>query len=75
MTYKKYKRIYCDTCNKYTKYELVTVVQTPSYYGTPVEYCIMAIHREYKCPVCGSTITYVDFENHKIKEENNNDKN
>lgn len=75
MHYKKYKRIYCDTCNKYIKYELVKMLKLPSYYGTPVEYCIMAIHRVYKCPKCGSTITYVDFENHEIKEENNNDKN
>lgn len=75
MHYKKYKRIYCDACNKYTKYELVSVFQSPSYYGWPVEYCIMAIHQKYKCPKCGSTVTFVDFENHKIKEENNNDKN
>ncbi len=72
MTLQKYKRIRCDTCNKRTKYELVKVLRLPSYYGTPIEYCIMATHKVYKCPKCGSTITYVDFENLK---ENNNDKN
>lgn len=50
------------------------MLRLPSYYGWPVEYCIMAIHRVYKCPKCGSTITYVDFENHDIKEDKN-DKN
>lgn len=74
MHYKKYKRVHCDTCNKHTKYELVKMLRLPSYYGWPVEYCIMAIHRVYKCPNCGSTVTYVDFENHDIKEDKN-DKN
>lgn len=71
-SYKVHKRIRCDTCNKYTNYELVKVLRLPSYYGTPVEYCIMATHKVYKCPKCGSTVTFVDFENHKIKEENKN---
>lgn len=62
MHYKKYKRIHCDTCNKYTKYELVKVVQTPAYYGTVVKQCIMAIHRIYVCPDCGSNIEYIGFE-------------
>lgn len=71
-SYKVCKRIHCDTCNKYTNYKLVKVLRFPSYYGTPVEYCIMATHKVYKCPKCGSTVTFVDFENYNIKEENNN---
>lgn len=66
--YKKYKYIHCDACNKHTKHELVKVLRLPSYYGSPAEYCIIAIHQVYKCPKCGSTYTYVHFEDSKINE-------
>lgn len=72
--YKKYKYIRCDTCKKYTRFELVKLLQLPSYYGSTRDaICIMAIHQVYKCPKCGSTYTYVHFEDTKIDEVHNNE--
>ena len=69
----KTKLIYCDSCKAKTEHQLIATRQVPSYYGMPVHFCITSVSRVYKCPNCGSTITYVNFEDTKIDKEEQDD--